>query len=86
MVIATPSEIWRSSGFWKVATLVAVRIPDVLLVEDLVLGHPVLAVLVLDVSLVLGEPVHSIEPRLPVVLSKDILGVADLAGDVILHT
>ena len=50
------------------------------------LGHPVLVVLVLDVSLVLREPVHCIKPGLPMVLSQDVLGVADLAGDVILNT
>ena len=50
------------------------------------LGHPVLDVLVLNVSLVLGEPVHGIEPGLPVVLGQDVLGVTDFTGDVILDT
>ena len=59
---------------------------DVLLVEDLqVLGHPVLGVLVLDVNLVLGEPVYCIEPIFPLVLGKDILGGADFVGDLLLH-
>ena len=64
----------------------AVQVPDVFLVEDCqVLGHPDLAVLVYDVGLLFGESVYGIEPELLLVLNQDVLGVADLAGEVVLH-
>ena len=67
--------------------LKAVRVPLVLLVIDgEVLGHCIASVLVDNGGLVLGEPVDSVPPGLPVVLGQDILGVADLTGDVILNT
>ena len=67
--------------------LEAVGVADFLFVVDpQVLSHPVLNVLVLDVGLMLRELVHRIEPGLPMVLSKDVLDVADFTGDVVLNT
>ena len=67
--------------------LEAVGVADFLFVVDpQVLSHPVLNVLVLDVGLMLRELVRRIEPGLPMVLSKDVLDVADFTGDVVLNT
>ena len=57
--------------------LKAVRVPLVLLVIDgEVLGHCIASVLVDNGGLVLGEPVDSVPPGLPVVLGQDVLGFA----------
>ena len=58
--------------------LKAVRVPLVLLVIDgEVLGHCIASVLVDNGGLVLGEPVDSVGPGLPVIFGQDILGAAD---------
>ena len=53
-------------------------------VEREVLGHPVVEVLGLDGLLVLVQPVHGIPPSLAFVRRHDVVGLADVAGDVIL--
>ena len=83
MVITTPSEICARVVSEKLLhqSTGTVWVPNVLVVENC---HPILCVLVLDAGLVLGKPVHCIDPGLPVVLDQDVLGVTDLAGYVII--
>ena len=66
--------------------LKVVRVPlDLLVIEGEVLGHGIASVLIYNRSLVLGEPVDSVPPGLPVVLGQDVLGAADQAGNVVLR-
>ena len=52
-----------------------------MVVDGEVLCHGIAGVLVDNSGLVLGEPVDSVGPGLPVVLGQDILGAADQADN-----
>ena len=54
------------------------------MVDREMLGHAIVEVPGLDGVLVLVEPVHSIPPCLTLIGRHDVLGLADLAGDVVL--
>ena len=54
------------------------------MVDREVLGHAIVEVPGLDGGLVLIEPVHSVPPGLTLIGRHDVVGLADLAGDVIL--
>ena len=56
-----------------------------MVVDGEVLGHGIAGVLVDNGGLVLGEPVDSVPPGLPVVFGQDILGAADQADNVVLR-
>ena len=56
------------------------------MVDGEVLSHGIASVLVDNGGLVLGEPVDSVPPGLPVVLGQDVLGAADQAGNVVLRS
>ena len=54
------------------------------MVDGEVLGHPIVEVPALDGVLVLVEPVHGVPPGLTLIGRHDVVGLADLAGDVVL--
>ena len=54
------------------------------MVDREVLGHAIVEVPGLDGGLVLIEPVHGVPPGLTLIGRHDVVGLADLAGDVIL--
>ena len=48
------------------------------------LGHAIVEVAGLDGGLVLIEPVHGVLPGLTLIGHHDVVGLADLAGDMVL--
>ena len=54
------------------------------MVDRKVLGHAIVEVPGLDGGLVLIEPVHGVPPGLTLIGRHNVVGLADLAGDVIL--
>ena len=54
------------------------------MVEGKLLGHPIVEVLALDGVHVLIEPVHGVLPSLTLIGHHDVVGLADLAGDMVL--
>ena len=54
------------------------------MVDREVLGHAIVEVLTLDRILVFIEPVHGVPPGLTLIGRHNVVGLADLAGDVVL--